>query len=238
VESEIGAFTSALDAASPSLLSIANIADLGGGALTSNLMPHLDGQMQEGWMDGGSGTQQQDSSFLQKEDWAAADAANNQYDMLVTQSASEAGQTYGLAADLLTANGKQLQSTSWSSSSPHGCYSGSGCETWLTNENNQALQLGPGTGGSTTSCFSTASQCFKQTVGSTTVYERAFANGLVLMNPSQSTASNVSLGRTYSGYNAAPCTSSSSCSTGTVTDVSGVTSLSLGPDGAAILLKS
>ena len=84
-----------------------------------------------------------------------------------------------------------------------------------------AMQLGPAL---------SADQA--RSVGGQTVYERDFANGVVVFNPSQSTTASFSPvpGGTYSGRDCSAL--GDTCST-----LTNVSSLTLGADGGAVLLR-
>jgi hypothetical protein len=89
---------------------------------------------------------------------------------------TEAGNVYGLATMLLAANGRTSYSTS------NGNYGG--YEVWYP-EYSAAEQLG--------------APLSNYTRGPGGIYERRFAHGIVLVNPSTRTVRNVGLGGTYSG---------------------------------------
>ncbi len=163
----------------------------------------MDGTMEQSWVDGGLGTAQQNPYWAGKLADAAWAETNHKYYVAnnaeVTDSESE--DRYGLASLLMVANGYASYSTSWNS-----CFTT--CESWWP-EYDTAKQLGSPTG------------AYSHRANG--AYERDFANGVVLVNPSQSTiaAFSPTPGGTYSG-----------------SGLTGVSSVTLGPDQGLILLKN
>ena len=167
------------------MLVIGNTGDARPGGDYRALIAPLDGFMEEAWTDGGEGVAQQTPFWSAKAAAATWGAANGKYELFHSWSTTESGNTLGLAAALLFANGRGSYSTS------SGGYSGN--ETWYP-EYDSAQQLGPPTGSYTTSgpftdCGTTPG----------VYYERRFRHGLVVVNPCPSTVSNVALGGSYSG---------------------------------------
>jgi Hypothetical glycosyl hydrolase family 15 len=183
----------------------------------------FDGVMDQSWIDGDAGPAQQDHYWRTAIDDATWSEANHKYFWAVPEtssSPSEGEYAYGLAATLLAMNGYTSYSTSLG---PAGSCYGSGCvESWFP-ENNIALQLGPAVGP-----YQTSSS------GGNTFYERDFANGVVVVNPSPTAISAAfapAPGGLYSGFN---CNGD----TGRCSSLSNASSLALSADGGAILLKS
>jgi hypothetical protein len=136
----------------------------------------MDGAEDESWTDLGNGLAQ----WLY---WWPAEMADIKWSeahgkllILHSHNKTEAGNTYGLAAMLLAANGHTSYSTS------NGGYGG--YEAWYP-EYSTAEQLGAPLGG--------------YTRGPGRIYERRFAHGIVLVNASTRTVDGVGLGGTYSG---------------------------------------
>ena len=167
------------------LLVFANTAAAYPGGDYQAVMGPLDGFMEESWTDGGQGLAQQSYFWARKSAIAEWAAANGKYELFHSANVTESGNTLGLAAMLLFAGGKASYSTANLGYSGH--------DTWYP-EYDTAEQLGPATGGFTTSA--TFSAC-----GSPpgVYYERRFRHGLVLVNPCSTTVGNVSLGGVYSG---------------------------------------
>jgi hypothetical protein len=187
-----------------SLLAIGN---LGGTTSAPGLWQtwngYLDGALEESWTDGGLGTAQQIGDWPAKLAQAAWSEANHKIFMAHSYNTTEAGNTYGLASMMLIAAGQSSYSVSPS-------YNQSGMtassEVWFP-EFGTAQQLGPPSGAYTRL--------------SNGVYERVFANGIVLVNPSSTTVSSFSLGGgTYSG-----------------SGLSNVTAVSMAPTSGLVLLK-
>jgi hypothetical protein len=169
----------------------------------------LDGFMEESWTDGGEGVAQQAPFWAAKAATAAWGAANGKYEMFHSWNDTESGNSLGLAATLLFADGKDSYSTSNSN------YSGD--DTWYP-EYDSAEQLGPPTSSYTTSGPFT--DCAKSPG---VYYERHFRYGLVLVNPCPSAVSKVPLGGAYSG---------------SVNEPQNVTSVALPPTTGYILIRS
>lgn len=136
----------------------------------------LDGSMEESWTDGSYGLAQQISAWPAKLANVAWSEAHAKITLLHSYNTTEAGNTYGLASMLLVADGHTSYSTS------NNCYTS--CETWY-HEYTTAQQLGAPTGP------------YAQLPSG--VYERAFARGLVIVNPTAQPIPSVSLGGVYSG---------------------------------------
>lgn len=123
-----------------------------------------DGSMEEGfpWPNVA-----QDRQWVCKVNEGVYDEAHGKWFIAVTDSntTSEAGLTYGLASFLMEANGHSVYSL--------GGLPGSRLTTWYP-ELNTAMELGPALGTYHT-----------RTVGGYVIYERAFSNGVALVNPSQ-----------------------------------------------------
>lgn len=158
----------------------------------------LDGSEEEGWTDAGGGLAQQDPVWAEKLANVAWSEANGKYVLLHSYSTTETGNTFGLASMLLVANGHASYSTSNANyTSAEATYP----------EFTTAQQLGAPAGG--------ARQL------SNGVYERAFSNGIVLVNPSSHSVPPFSLGGgVYSG-----------------SQLSSVTQTGLGANRSLILLK-
>jgi hypothetical protein len=156
----------------------------------------LDGAEEESW--GGAGSVAQ-----QIHDWpaklaeAAWSEANGKYVLLHSYAGDEAGNTFGLASMMLVANGWSSYSTSNVGLS----------EAWYP-EYVTAQQLGASAG--------------PYRLLANGVYERVFAEGIVLVNPTGAPVASFSLGGgQYSG-----------------SGLVGVTSISLPATGAAVLLRT
>jgi Hypothetical glycosyl hydrolase family 15 len=145
----------------------------------------LDGAEEESWTDGGLGLAQQVPNWRAKLaaiDWSEA---NGKYTILHSYNTTEAGNTYGMASMMLVGGGH----TSYSVSNAD--YTSS--ESWYP-EYDTAQSLGAAAGP------------YKQLADG--VYERVFANGIVLVNPTASTVPNFALGGgTYSGSGVTNATS-------------------------------
>ncbi len=179
------------------LLSIANISSIDQ-ATWEQWAGYNDGVEEESWTDGGLGLAQQIPYFQQKLAELSWTAAHQKYEILHSFNAGETPDTFGLAAMLLAANGYASYSVSNANNAD---------ETWWP-EYGTAQQLGAPTG--------------PYTILANGVYERAFANGIVLVNPTGSSVPSFSLGGgSYSG-----------------SGLMNVQSVSLGPTTALILLKT
>ena len=128
------------------------------------LVRAADGSMEEGfpWPNVA-----QDSQWVCKVNEGVYNEAHGKWFIAVTDSntTSEAGLTYGLASFLMEANGHSVYSLSDLPGSP--------LTTWYP-ELNAAMELGPALGA-----------YHARTVGGYVIYERAFSNGVALVNPSQ-----------------------------------------------------
>jgi Hypothetical glycosyl hydrolase family 15 len=189
----------------------------------------LDGSMEESWTDGGEGPAQQITDWKGKlGDAMQAEAADKYYEAhnnyagcSSSPCGNESADTYSLASLLLAANGHSSFITADGQ-----CYSA--CEAWWP-EYDTALQLGPATGSYQT----------RTDRRGHTFYERDFANGVALANPSQNSIVSFypTPGGKYSGRSCTPRgsypTTSSTCST-----LSGVRAVRLRPDQGLILLKT
>ncbi len=163
------------------LLAFANLSVFGtaasGGGLWQTWSAPLDGAEEEAW------TGQPNDLLGGVSTWPAQianlgwDEAHGKYTILHSYDATEAGNTYGLASMMLAAGGLASYSTA------NGNYTN--YETWYP-EYTTAQQLGAPLG-----------TYFQLANG---VYERAFAKGIVLVNPTGQSVSPFSLGgHVYSG---------------------------------------
>jgi hypothetical protein len=156
----------------------------------------MDGSEEESWTDGGAGLAQQIPFWAAKLANVVWSEANGKYALLHSYNTSETGNTYGLASMMLVAGGSSSYSTSGGVSS----------ELWFP-EYSTAQQLGP-----------PSAHYTKMPNG---VYERQFANGLVLVNPSANATQTISLGGgIYSG-----------------SQLNNVTSVAMGPTSGLILIR-
>jgi hypothetical protein len=160
------------------LLSMANI---GGSAMYPGLWQKwngpLDGAMEESFTDGGSGLGGEIWAWSRKLANAAWSEANGKYTMLHSWNTTETGNTYGLASMLLVGGGHLMYSTS---NHDYTSY-----EMWYP-EYTTAQQLGAPTG--------------PYTRLANGVYQRQFAGGLVVVNPTNKSVGSFSLGGgIYSG---------------------------------------
>ncbi len=192
--SAVGYLSSQLDA--QGLLSVGNVATQDD-STWRQWATDLDGVEEESWTDGGEGLAQQVPYFAQKLADLAFTQTHGKYEILHSYNGGEEANTYGLAAMLLAAGGTASYSTSNTD--------------YVTNENwfpeyTTAESLGAPTG--------------TYTVLPNGVYERQFAGGIVLVNPSASSVSSFDLGATYSG-----------------TGLSHVSSVSMAPTSGLILLN-
>ncbi len=167
------------------LLAVGNI---GGAWTTPGLWAKwngpLDGAEEEDFAGTGTAGQQLASwpSRLGEAQWSAA---NGKIALLHSYSPNETANTFDMASMMLTAGGK----SSYCTANVHS----SGPETWYP-EYDSARQLGAPVGG------------YKQLANG--VYERVFAHGIVLVNPTARPVSRFSLGGgTYSGSRLAQATS-------------------------------
>jgi hypothetical protein len=181
----------------------------------------------EGFSNGGAGVAQQESYTPVKMSDAMWSAANSTYDLehatpdSDAQGNAEAPNVYGLALLLVTdASGYG----SWSTS---GCASTYNCASNWQPDYNTALQLGPATG----------AMQIRTDIGSHTFYERDFANGVVVANPSGNSIASFTPtpGGTYTGNT---CAATDSSPYGTCTSLSNSSTVTIGPTGGAILLTT
>ncbi len=199
----VAAITSALDYIAPALrrqglISIGNIAGTPSVAAWEQWAGVLDGVEEESWTDGGRGPVQQLPAWRNKLAELAWTQANGKYEMVHSYSGSEAANTYGLAAMMLVASGGASYSTSNTNYTSN--------ENWFP-EYSLAQQLGAPAG--------------PYAVLRNGVYERAFANGIVLVNPSAGQIPGFWLGGgIYSG-----------------SGVSSASSVSMAPTSGLILVK-
>jgi hypothetical protein len=188
---------------------------------TQTVASDLDGTMDQSFIDGGAGPTQQNQYWpvtIADATWAEA---NHKYFWAVPEMSSptESENVYGLSAALMAMDGYTSYSTSVG---PTGsCYGASCPESWYP-EYNTALQLGPASG-----------PYQARTSGGVTFYERDFANGVAVVNPSQNTVP--SFTPTPGGvYTGSVCSAvANSCTT-----LASASTVSLNANGGAILLKS
>jgi hypothetical protein len=158
------------------LLVFGNVSGTDSTATWEQWVGHLDGVEEESWTDGGAGLQAQVPFWQAKFSELKWAMANGKYEFVHSYSTDEAANTFGLAAMLLAGNG-------------HASYSASNAATtdeyWFR-EYDTARELGAPAG--------------PYAVLSNGVYERAFAKGIVLVNPTGRRIPEFSLGGgTYSG---------------------------------------
>ncbi len=157
------------------------VANIGGAVLTRGLWQRwnapLDGAEEESWTDGGLGLAQQLPWWREKLANVAWSEAHHKYAILHSYNPSEAGNVFGLASMLLVAAGHASYSTSNVNVTSD--------EAWYP-EYGAAQRLGGSAG--------------RYTRLHNGVYERVFAHGLVLVNPTTHSVGRFSLGRRrYSG---------------------------------------
>jgi hypothetical protein len=157
------------------------VANIGGAVLTPGLWQRwntpLDGAEEESWTDGGIGLVQQLTWWREKLANVAWSEAHGKYAILHSYNTTEAGNVFGLASMLLVAAGHASYSTSNANDTSY--------EAWYP-EYLAAQRLGAPRGA--------------YTLQQNGVYERIFANGLVLANPTTHPVSRISLGGgRYSG---------------------------------------
>jgi hypothetical protein len=176
-----GAMTGALAYLAPALraqglMVFGNVSGADSVATWEQWVGHLDGVEEESWTDGGAGIARQSpfwSAKLAELDWATG---HGKYEFVHSYNGGEAGNTFGLASMLLVANGRASYSTS---------NGGVDDENWFP-EYDTAKALGAAAG--------------PYEVLANGVYERAFANGIVLVNPAGHQVPSFWLGgRTYAG---------------------------------------
>ncbi len=200
----LAAMTSALDYVAPAirrqgLISIGNVAGAPNATVWENWAGVLDGVEEESWTDGKLGPGQQIPFWKTKLAELAWTQANGKFELVHSYNGSETENTYGLASMLLAAHGTASYETSNTN--------------YLSNENwfpeyPQAQALGAPAG--------------PYSILRNGVYERAFSNGIVLVNPSATRMPSFSLGGgLYSG-----------------SGLSNLTSVSMGPTSGLILLKT
>jgi Hypothetical glycosyl hydrolase family 15 len=159
------------------LLAIANISDAPSADMWRQWAGKLDGSEEESWTDGGFGLAQQIPFWPAKLANLVWSEAHGKYELLHSYNATQAGNTYGLAAMLLAANGRASYSTS---NANYASY-----EAWYP-EYALAQQLGRARG------------AYTRRPGG--VLQRLFANGLVLVNPMMRASGALRVGpRRYSG---------------------------------------
>jgi hypothetical protein len=181
------------------LLTFGNVSGTSSTGQWEQWVGHLDGVEEESWTDGGAGLAQQIPWWSQKLTELSWALANGKYEIVHSYNGGESANVYGLATMMLAADG-------------HASYATSNTDyTWQENwfpEYDTAQQLGAPAG--------------PYTVLANGVYERAFAHGIVLVNPTGSSIPSFSLGGgTYSG-----------------TALSNVSSAAMGPTSGLILLRT
>jgi hypothetical protein len=135
----------------------------------------LDGAMEEAWTDGGLGPAAEVWWWREKLAEVRWSQAHGKYVLLHSYSQTETGNTFGLAAMMLLANGYASYSTSTTYVTR---------PRWLP-EYTTARQLGTARG--------------PYRIRRNGVYERVFAHGIVLVNPTRHRVRRFSLGGRYSG---------------------------------------
>jgi hypothetical protein len=142
------------------LLTFANIADTSGAAMWEQWVSHMNGVEQEAWTDGGFGLERlipKWSVEFTELRWAMA---HGKYEFVHSYNRSEPANRFGLASMLLATNGRASYSTTNGATSD---------EYWFP-DYDSAAALGAPAG--------------RYRLLSNGVYERAFAHGIVLVNPS------------------------------------------------------
>jgi hypothetical protein len=176
-----GAMTGALAYLAPALraqglMVFGNVSGADSVATWEQWVGHLDGVEEESWMDGGAGMAPQIpfwSTQLAELDWATA---HGKYEFVHSHDSGEVGNAFGLASMLLLANGQASYSTT---------NGGVDDESWFP-EYDTAKALGAPAG--------------PYAVLANGVYERAFAKGIVLVNPTSHRVPSFWLGgHSYSG---------------------------------------
>jgi hypothetical protein len=176
-----GAMTGALAYLAPALraqglMVFGNVSGADSVATWEQWVGHLDGVEEESWTDGGAGIVAQIpfwSTKLTELDWATA---HGKYEFVHSHNSGEAGNALGLASMLLVANGRASYSTT---------NGGVDDENWFP-EYDMAKALGAPAG--------------PYAVLANGVYERAFANGILLVNPTRYGVPSFWLGgHSYSG---------------------------------------
>ena len=176
------AMNSALAAVAPvvqahGLLAFGNVGDASSQAVWREWVSHLDGVEEESWTNGGQGLAAQAPYWREKLSEATWAAASGKYEIVHAASRSQIANTYGLASMLLAASGRASYSTSNTNYAAQ--------QQWFP-EYATAEALGA-PGGS-------------YRILANGVYERAFARGIVLDNPTLRPVRPFRLGGdTYSG---------------------------------------
>jgi hypothetical protein len=151
------------------------LGNIGGSTITTGLwqkwVAPLDGSEEQSWTDAGAGLAQQVWTWPQELANAAWSEANNKLTILHSFNTTEAGNVYGLASMMLVGNGNVTYSTA---NANYNTY-----EMWYP-EYTEAQQLGAPMGP-----YSRLSNG---------VYERVFANGVVVVNPTTNSVGSLSLG--------------------------------------------
>lgn len=158
------------------LLSVGNVGGASSVAQWDQWVGDLDGVEEESWTDAGQGLAQQIPYWSEKLTELSWAMANGKYELDHSWNGGEAANTYGLASMLLAASGRASYSTS---NTNYGAQ-----ENWFP-EYATAQSLGAPAG--------------PYEVLSNGVYERAFSNGIVLVNPTANSVPTFSLGGSYSG---------------------------------------
>ncbi len=173
------------------------VANIGGPQAWQQWASIVDGAAEESWTDGGLGLAQQLPWWKEKLQNVAWSEAHGKLALLHSFNTGEAANVYGLASMLLVAGGH----TSYSTSNANYV----GAEEWFP-EYGSAEHLGAPLGH------------YRQLRSG--VYERRFANGVVVVNPTLRSVARVALHGTYSG-----------------SGFSHVRSVWLGPTSGLILLR-
>ena len=159
------------------LLVFGNVSGAENSLIWKQWVGHLDGVEEEAWTDGGRGPEEQVPNWPAKFSELTWAAANGKYELVHSYSDGEQANVFGLGAMLLAADGRASYATS------NANYSSD--ENWFP-EYDTARDLGAPAG--------------PYAVLANGVYERAFAKGIVLVNPSGRRIPEFSLGGdTYSG---------------------------------------
>jgi hypothetical protein len=181
------------------LLVFGNVSGADSRATWEQWVGHLDGVEEESWTDGGQGLTEQLpfwSTKFSELKWAAA---NGKYEFVHSYNGGEQANVFGLGAMLLAASGRASYATSNTNYSSD--------ENWFP-EYDVAEDLGAPAG--------------PYAVLANGVYERAFARGIVLVNPTGHRVPEFSLGaHSYSG-----------------SGLTNARSVALGPTSAVILRES
>jgi Hypothetical glycosyl hydrolase family 15 len=152
------------------------VANIGGPQAWLRWASILDGAAEESWTDGGLGLAQQLPWWKEKLQNVAWSEAHGKLSLLHSYNTSEAANVYGLSSMLLVADGHSSYTTS------NANYLGA--EEWFP-EYGLAERLGAPRGH------------YRRLRSG--LYERRFANGLVLVNPTLGSVGRVALHETYSG---------------------------------------